>query len=248
MGAFEYGDTYKASPRVIPQRWPEGVGIIFGTGPSLSSTQITLCERVSRIHGIPLFGVNNTYQKIQLDVHFANNWQWWDTYWNHEAYPLHDHRAEKWTWNDATAAKYGINFIPAKWAESLSTDPSYIHWAHGSGTEILGIAYHYGIRHMILVGYDLRYSAGYRRESRKTGGLRHYFGEYPAHLQHWPKVGPNGEMRGLLDKVYAKINCEALGLRITNCTPDSALTMFENASLAETLAEVTHVSDDNSIH
>lgn len=190
-----------------------------------------------------VFGVNNTFQlPVGIDVFFACNPEWWDHY---HAYPTMMYRrgtADLWTWDFDTAERYGLNWVEGRWSggprkvTSLSTDPSYIHYGHGAGYEVLGLAYLYGCRHIILCGYDLRYPKLYSSRKRDPGGKRHFFGEYPQSLKHWPKVGPRGEMTGLLD-CYRTIGLESLGLRITNTSPGSALDFFETGDLEKVLHE-----------
>lgn len=199
--------------------------IILGTGPSVTPDVL----RVVQQSGLPVYGCNNTYQVADLVALMACNIEWWEYYWPRDE-KLRDGTFEKWTWDRTTADRFGIRYIRGEWGDSLSKDPEYIHYGHSSGYQLLGIAYHAGVREMLLVGYDLRYPAGYSKAERNPGGERHYFGEYPPALQHFPAVGPHGEMTGLLE-CYRTIDCEDLGLRIINCTPGSALDFFEAAEL-----------------
>jgi len=208
-------------------------GVIIGTGPSITDAQLDMVEAARASDACRVFGVNNVVMAAPyLDVHMACNIEWWDHYHNHAA--LKASHADKWTWDKPTADRYGINHIPGRWGDSFSTDPAYIHYGHASGFQILNLAYHYGIREMILIGYDMRYLPGYDRDKRTAGEGRHYFGEYPKKLLHWPKVGPNGEFTGLL-RVFRTIDRDALRLRIINCTPGSALNFFETAELGSVL-------------
>jgi hypothetical protein len=211
-----------------------GTAVIIGTGPSLSPEQLAHVQQARAAGRCKVYGVNNAWCVAPyLDVLFSCNPQWWDYYYPRDQ-RLRMNRCQKWTWDKATADKYHLNYIPGKWAPGLSTDPSYIHYGHGSGYEVLGIAYHQGIRHMILLGYDLKYPAGYSAPNRRPGGDRHYFGEYPEPLQHWPKVDAEGRMVGLLN-LYNTIDCDNLQLRITNCSPGSALTRFEKGNIEDVL-------------
>lgn len=197
--------------------------IIVGTGPSLTPEVIQTIKG----SGLPLFGCNNAF-KLGLDVHLACNWQWWDTYWNE----IKDDPCEKWTPRKESAEKYGINYIEERWEPGLSKDRSYICAHHGSGPQIVNIAYNYGVKRMILVGWDMRYPG--KRTDREYTEKRHYFGEYPQNLQHWPRTGPNGELTGLI-KEMETIKPEDYGIEIINCTPGSAMKCFPYQSLSECL-------------
>lgn len=205
-------------------------GIIVGTGPSLTREAIALINQSQH----KKFGCNLTYQDVRLDVFYANNKAFWDFYGDDPA--LKNGRFDKWTYEQEVSKRYGVNHIQGEWLPSLSKNPRRLHWGHGSGYELLGIAYHYGVREAVLIGYDLRFPAGYSGIEQRAGGDRHYFGEYVPELQHWTKygIGDGGELNGLLD-CYRTIDCADLGLRIINCSPGSALDFFETGRLEEWL-------------
>lgn len=200
------------------------IGIIIGTGPSLSQEQISLAKS----SGFPLFGCNNAF-KLGIDVHLACNWQWWDTYWPE----IKNYQCHKWTPRQESALKYlGINYIEERWEPGLSRDKSYICAHHGSGPQIVNMAYHYGCEIMLLIGWDMRYPG--KISDREYLRPRHYFGEYPKNLQHWPRTGPNGELSGLIAEMET-IRPADYGIDIINCTPGSAMTCFPFGDLGAIL-------------
>ena len=238
----------------IEPKFEGKTAIVLGTGPSMNNEVVELVNHYRAKPDSPfrVFGINNVFQlKVRLDVFFACNPEWWDFYHTEPKIRYLRDNADLWTWDFETAHQYALNWIPGKWSggrrnvTSLSTDPSYIHYGHGAGYEVLGVAYHYGCRHFILAGYDLRYPTEYDRQTQNPGGKRHFFGEYPEALKHWPKVGRRGEMTGLLD-CYKTIDIDKLGLRITNTTPRSALDFFEVGELEKVLhaSYTTHLSLD----
>jgi len=203
-------------------------GIVLGTGPSVTPEVI---EQLSKTR-LPIFGCNNAYQVAPLKALLSCNPEWWDYYWKDSS--LRSGDFEKWTWDLPTSEKYGIAYIEGQWGDGLSTDPAVIHYGHSSGYQLVNLVYHYGIREMVLIGYDLRYPKDYNGMKQQAGGDRHYFGEYPSELQHWTKfnMGQNGEINGLLE-CYRTIKPEDYGLRIINCSPGTALDFFETGELAE---------------
>jgi hypothetical protein len=201
--------------------------IIIGTGPSLTQEAIDLVNGSD----LPKFGCNNVYQVVPaLTAHLACNVEWW----NHYGVEVCRRGFDKWTWDKPTADKWGIHYIRGEWGDGLSTDPGVIHYGHSSGYQLINLAYHYGVREFVLIGYDLRYPKGYDGRRQVAGGDRHYFGEYPKSLQHWTKfgMGENGELGGLL-KCYRTLYPQAYQSRIINCSPGSALDFFETGELAE---------------
>ena len=203
---------------------PSKTGIIIGTGPSLSDDQIRWAND-KQYNGAWLFGVNNVYQRVpNLNVHIACNPEWWDEYAYDAA--LCEGAFDKWTWDKhtyewRTGSIKNLNYIEGRWGDSLSKDPNYIHYGHASGYQILGIAYHYGIRNFYLLGYDMAYPPGQKR---------HYFGEYPKSLYHDPKTGPNGEFTGLI-KQFETIDEIDLGITVINLTENSALNHFAKGKI-----------------
>ena len=203
--------------------------VILGTGPSVTPEVIQQLQATR----LPIFGCNNAYQVAPLRALLACNPEWWDYYYPRDA-ALRLGAFEKWTWDLPTAEKYGLAHIQGLWADGLSRNPEVIHYGHSSGYQLIGLALHYGVTNMVLIGYDLRYPAAYSGTERLAGGDRHYFGEYPAELQHWTKynIGPAGELNGLLN-CYRTIKPEDYGIRIINCSPGSALDFFETGRLEE---------------
>lgn len=204
--------------------------ILTGTGPSLTKPVIKRLRETR----LPVFGVNNVYQAVpNLDCLLACNPEWWDYYWPRDE-ALRLGTFSKWTWDEATADKYGLHHIRGEWGDGLSTDPGVIFYGHSSGYQLINLALHHGVTEMVLIGYDLRYPPGYDGHAKVAGGARHYFGEYPPALQHWTKfgMGPGGELGGLLD-CYRTINPSDYCIRIINCSPGSALDFFETGDFFE---------------
>jgi len=212
-------------------------GVIIGTGPSLTQEQLDYIEEARALDSCRVFGVNNAFQVAPfLDVLMSCNIEWWDYYADDAQFMEFRERfdCDLWTWDKSTSLQFDVNYVQGKWGDSFSTNPDFIHYGHSSGFQILNLAYHYGIREFILVGYDMRYLPGYDRGRKKPGEGRHFFGEYPEELRHWPQTGQKGEFTGLL-KVFKTVDTEKLGIRIVNCSPESALDFFEVSELKEIL-------------
>jgi len=195
------------------------VGVIIGTGPSLTVEQVLLAKNYKT------FGVNLTF-RYGVDVLLACNSQFWDHYWN----DIKWFDCHKWTPRLETASKYAINYIEEKWEPGLNKDPNFINAHHGSGPQILNLAYHYGVKTLLLIGWDMKFPG--KVNDKEYTKPRHFFGEYPKPLQHWPKTDPDGSLRGLIKEVET-IKPEDYGIKIINCTPDSALKCFPYQSLSE---------------
>lgn len=190
------------------------VGVIVGCGPSLTLDQLDKVSHLKR------YGANRSFE-FGVDVVLGCNFEFWDHYWPE----IKDLPCDKWTTHPTLkdSRPDGLNWIEGRWEDGISTNPDYIAYHHGSGPQILNLAYHYGVRRFILIGWDMCY-----REKR------HYFGEDALTEKHHPRTGPNGELAGLI-KEMETINPEIYGIEIINCTPDSAMTCFPMMPLDEAL-------------
>jgi hypothetical protein len=197
--------------------------VCIGTGPSLTLAQIETAKR----KGFRLFGCNNVWKITELELLYACNRQWWDYYW-----PEVKHcSASKWTTNKEAATVYGLNWIAERNEKGLSTDPSYVHHGHGSGYTLLNLAYLMGAKRIVLLGYDMKYAPDYDGSAMRVGSSpRHFFGEYPSQLQHWPKAKVKNGVHTELCELYQSVADQGL-VEIVNATPDSALTCFPKADI-----------------
>lgn len=201
----------------------------MGTGPSLTPEIIAAAIQARKENKIRLFGCNAAIFAAPLDVHLACNIGWWV----HYAQQVKDLPCSFWTPRREIADLHSwVNFIEERWESGISIDPSWICAHHGSGPQIVNLAYHFGCRRMLLVGWDMRFAA--KVSNTEYQAPRHFFagGEYPAEIQHWPRTGPNGELTGLI-KEMETIRPEDYGLEIINCSPGSAMTCFPMGKLED---------------
>ena len=185
---------------------------LIATGPSLTLQQVD----AARDKGFALAGCNNVWQIVpDLELLYACNESWWTTYWSPE---LAAHPAAKWTTNREAAAAYGLNWIAERNAPGLSSDPNIVHHGHGSGFTLLNLAFLLGAARIVLIGYDLAYSRTYDGKARQIGDSpRHYFGEYPKSLQHWPSARVQAGVHVELIALYESVAKQGL-VEIINCS------------------------------
>jgi len=189
----------------------------IGTGPSLTPGQVQAAQR----KGFTLYGCNLAYE-FPLAVFHACNRQFYDYYW---CRGLEEHPATKYTIDADAARQYGINYLPGRWSQGLC-EPPHVSYGHSSGFQLLNLAYHAKPARIVLLGYDMRYAPDYNGRERKVGSTpRHYFGEYPSALQHWPKVSVNAGVHSELVDLYRAVARQGK-VEIVNCTPGSAIDCF----------------------
>ena len=151
------------------------------------------------------------------------NYGWWARRWA----VVKDLPAEKWTTARQAADEFGINWIAEKtnFGCGLSEDPQYLNHGHGSGFQLIGMAYRARPARIVLLGYDLAYAPDYDGRLRQIGSSpRHFFGEYEPELQHWPSKSVHGGRHVELIAIYSAIADWNNGCEFVNCTPGSALT------------------------
>ena len=147
----------------------------------------------------------------------------------------------KYTWYKDIADKYGIQYVKAIVKDGLSLDPRIIHINHGSGPMAINLALHLGIKKLLLIGHDMKFASDYNGLRKKVGSTdRHYFGEYPKELQHWPSVKIGLSKPGVIDgliEAYNKMppDLEKAGMEVINCTPESAMQTFRMSTLEKEL-------------
>lgn len=164
-----------------------------------------------------------------LALLWGTNLGFWSHYWCPAlaAYP-----AQKWTVSREAADRYGLKWTAERYAEGLSTDPGVIHHGHGGGYSMVNLAYLMGASRIVLLGYDLRYASDYDGRNRQPGSVpRHYFGEYPEALRHWPSARVHNGVHVELVSLYESVARQNL-VEIVNCTgPNSALECFPRADI-----------------
>ena len=215
--------------------------VLIATGPSINDEQIRQVFKAKQGGRVSVMTVNNAYQKAPwTDVHIACNDDWWNYYWPRSAI-LREMGCPKYTWYRSLADKYGIQYVKAIVKDGLSTDPRIVHINHGSGPMAINLAVHLGVKRLLLIGHDMKFAPNYNGRQQKIGSSkRHFFGEYPKELQHWPsvKVGKTkpGALDGLIESYDRMVpDLKKIGMKVINCTPNSVLTSFSTSTLEKEL-------------
>ena len=206
----------------IPRKFEGETAVICGTGPSLNPDII----RAVNESGLRIFAANRAHELFDCDVLHGCNYQFWDHYWPQIA----DKQCDKWTTRPELKGKYpGLEYIEERWEDGLSREQHWISAHHGTGPQLVNIAYLYGCTRLLLIGWDMRFLG---KKSRTQYERRRYLGEDPLTRNHWPMTGPNGEMEGLIREMET-IKPADYGIEIINCTPGSAMQCFPFGDIYE---------------
>lgn len=160
---------------------------------------------------------------------YGCNHEWWAHYWD----DVKDLPCEKWTTSTIAASAHGINWIAERHAPGLSMDPDVIHHGHGSGYSLVSMAHRAGADRIVLLGYDLKYAPDYDPANRDVGSSpRHFFGEYPPGMQHWPSVKVKDGVHVELRDLYREIK-EQNVVEVVNCSPGTAMDSIPIRNIAD---------------
>jgi hypothetical protein len=87
----------------------------------------------------------------------------------------------------------------------------------------------------------MKFAKDYDGRNKKIGSTpRHFFGEYPKHMQHFPQssesINKNGEIIGLMKRYESMIPVlKQSNIEVINCTPNSSLKCFKISTLEKEL-------------
>lgn len=224
---------------MIPRKYDGETVVILATGPSLNEEQVNYVSHARAQGGCRVLTVNNSYQLAPwADIHVACNDNWWDYYWKNDEV-LRNMKADRYTRYKHQADEFGIHYIHSIVKEGLSKDPSVIHINKGSGPIAINIATLSGFKKIILLGHDMKFANDYNGRQKKVGSTpRHYFGEYPKEMQHFPQskesISNNGVIIGLIDAYNGMVK-DLEGIDVVNCTPGSHLPTFRKSNLMNEL-------------
>lgn len=219
---------------VVERKYEGETCVIIATGPSLDMEQIDYVHCAHTLKRCRVMTMNNSYKVAPFtDIHIACNDDWWEHYWKEDEL-LRRINADKWTQYEILAERFGINYIETHQTNrGLSTNPAVINKNDGSGPMAINLALHYGFKKLILLGHDMKFAKDYDGRKRKIGSTpRHFFGEYPKHMQHFPSVKVGLSKPGVIDGLienYEQMIPDLINnnVEVVNCTPKSALLCFK---------------------
>lgn len=191
--------------------------IILGSGPSLSKGDVQLCEE----SGLPIMGVNNTYQFTdQMVYHYAADTRWWQ---RHYAYV--SEAAEKYSIRSSgrDEGHFAIYQMNRGHGECFSAEWPVLCTGKNSGFQAINLAYLLGYNRVTLLGYDMQI----------TNGQIHC---HPDHPHHNPTDETMQEWRRIFDKIAPRMS--EMGLEVLNATRQTGLECFPLVTLEGSLCNV----------
>jgi len=180
--------------------------VIIASGTSLNKEDVDYCKGKAFI-----YVVNNCYKLAPwADVLYACDEEWWDYY-----KPEFD--GQKWTINENASKKYGLNKIDYDGQLVFGTE-KIIATGNNSGFQAINLAYLHGFRRIILLGFDFKNSGN------------HWFGKHPSGLNKSPDM-----RRWIQHMRKAQPLMQEAGLKVINCSRDTAIDCFPQMPITEAL-------------
>jgi hypothetical protein len=229
----------------VPEIWEDGECWIIGGGPSMPRqfgvpesliSEICLGKTepheyspwLCRLWDKHVIGVNNAYLIGDwLDCLFFGDGSW---------YLSHQQRIAAWTglkvtcWPRIVETKYdpmqSIRYLSkdVKKMYGLTRDKSKVSWNTNSGASAIGLAVHFGVKRIMLLGFDMNLD---------QNKISHWHGSHGAAGKKQKKSPPF--IRHLKGFPQIAEDAKVMGVEILNVNPDSAIEAFPKVRLRDIL-------------
>ena len=200
----------------VPRLWPGGECFILGGGPSLKDVDM------SRLKGRRVIAVNNAFKLADwIDVMFFGDPRWLKN--QGIKLGILNFAGLKVTTREEHLDKPWIRVVKRRVQPTggVSRDPGILVWNISSGACAIGLAYHFGVKRIVLLGFDMR----------KVDGKTNWHDDYavPKKFQFNPYSRFMKPFEGIA-KDLKRLNVECL-----NATPGSALDVFPIVELEDVI-------------
>lgn len=199
-------------------RWRGQTAVIAASGPSMMQSVDDLNR--ARVRGAPfqLIVVNTTFRHFPwADVLYAGDVLWWRA---HHREVKEKFKGETWGGHQTIAQQYQTHWIKNANRPGLGTD-HVINNNGNSGFQAINLAYLFGSRRILLVGFDMK--LGPKKE-------KHWHEDHPAPCVQAQVFGEWIHKAATLAK-----DLERHGCKVINCSVETALTCWPRATLQESL-------------
>jgi len=206
----------------IPKEWAGETAVILGGGPSLTPEMAELAKRYRRI------AVNDAGLVLAPD---ADAMCWGDSRWykwnKEELHKFVGRYMVTWRPTKPPAGRTVYKLVQIITAGALATQPNTVV-ANNTGMGAMNIAFHFGVRRILLLGFDMK-----PRNGKTNWHFRH---KEPSQVHRYKDVFiPAIERMG--------VQLKKKGIEVVNCTPDSALKCFPHKPIEQVIAEDEEASE-----
>jgi len=203
----------------VPKLFPGETVAILAGGPSLTQADVDACRGRVRVIAIK--------DAIRLapwaDVLYSGEIRWWRHYGDSLQFAGLRYGIEATSPPPAFPAglgPWGVTVLRNTGPVGLETDPSGLRTGKNSGFQAVNLARHLGAKTILLLGFDMQPS---------EQGQTHWFGAHPYTMAD----SPYREFLECWPTIVEPLRQE--GVEVLNCTPTSALKVFQMMSVADAL-------------
>lgn len=139
---------------------------IIAGGPSVTPAA------VEHTRGWPCIAVNDAWRLARwADVLYACDDRWWD----HHIIAVRSSGfgGQLWTQAEKASHIHGLQRVCGHSAAGLGRTPGVIHFGQNSGYQAINLAFHWGARRLVLLGFDCN----------APKGRTHWFGQHPSDME-----------------------------------------------------------------
>ncbi len=197
--------------------WTGRTAVVIASGPSLTQEQCNYAGYYPD-RPAPCIAVNTAYQMAPFaDVFYAGDFLLHKVHHRRMVDAKYPH-TQMWTCDPSAAERFKLHRWKGVNKEGLGED--FIYLNGNSGAQAINLAYLFGARKILLLGFTMR----------EIDGKKHFHGDHEAPLVQKQLFG---EWMHKMARVAH--DAERLGCEIINCDPLSAMTCFPIGKLEDHL-------------
>jgi len=219
----------------VPKSWEGETCVIIAGGPSLRTQDLSPLYT----HRCKIITINDSWRiRLNADVLYFCDTKWWENQLYANFFSIVSGREGRFQSIRFHDLIYSGNWIKGgegfddhpqvqklkfTGQQGLETDPTGLRHGSNSTYQAMNLAYHFGVKKIVLLGVDMRVS---------DSGRSHWHDEHRASGFH------NVIKNTMLPQFqYLVEPLKAAGVEVINATPGSALTLWEQKSLEDALGQ-----------
>lgn len=193
--------------------WSGQTCVIAASGPSLTPEQVLRAGASTRV-----ITTNSSWKLApDPDVIYGCDFMWWKTY-HAEVKQAFGNLDRCWTQDRSAAQQFGLRYVRNEGRVGLGHRAVRVNGNSGAGA--INLAYLFGCRRILLIGFDMR----------EVDGRKHWHANHPAPLVQTQMFREWIHKFMTLAADLKQAKCEVI-----NCTPGSALQCFPMSTLDKEL-------------
>lgn len=200
--------------------WTGATIVCAASGPSLSAADLEAVRAV----GLPVIAVNDAIELAPwADVLYSSDRSWWKSQWKgHKRLSFDGLKVSIGTLAgqaEPYPSKFGVQVLTNTGDRGLECDPSGLRSGRNSGYAAVNLAVHLGASTILLLGYNMG----------RVDGQSHFHGRRPSIQSPY---------RMFLDHFRTMVEpLKSAGVRVINCTAQTALQCFPIGDVREIVSD-----------